>query len=257
MSSTKSRIAVVGATGRVGHHIVAVLEEQGHDVVPISRATGVDVITGEGLSEALEGVEAVVDAATGPSPEQGAATAFFTTAAENLQRAGAAAGVGRIVVVSIVGTDRFSGGYGAAKVAHEQAHLAGPVPVRIVRATQFHELVGQLLAWGRQGDVARVPTMRTQPVAARAVAEVVADVATDPDGPQRADVAGPREERLIELARTLAERQGDPARVEETPTDADDPDDVLNADGGLLPGPGAILAGPTFAAWIAQEVAVA
>ncbi|MGH3138147.1 MAG: NAD-dependent epimerase/dehydratase family protein, partial [Gaiellales bacterium] len=45
---THMKIAVAGATGRVGRHIVEVLEERGHDVVPISRATGVDVITGQG-----------------------------------------------------------------------------------------------------------------------------------------------------------------------------------------------------------------
>ena len=106
--STDKKIAVAGATGRVGHHVVDVLTERGHDVVPISRTHGVDVITGEGLAEALAGVECIVDAATGPSPEQEAATEFFTTATRNLQVAGSAAGVQRIIVVSIIGTDRFT-----------------------------------------------------------------------------------------------------------------------------------------------------
>src|SRR5215207_5663789 len=97
------RIAVAGATGRVGHHVVEILESGGHEVVAISRSTGVDVITGAGLPEALEGVECIVDAASGPSPDQQAATDFFTTAARNLQELGARAGVKRIVVVSIVG----------------------------------------------------------------------------------------------------------------------------------------------------------
>ena len=64
------RIAVAGATGRVGRHVVDVLEAQGHEVVAMSRSTGVDLISGGGLAEALDGVEAIVDAATGPSPEQ-------------------------------------------------------------------------------------------------------------------------------------------------------------------------------------------
>src|SRR5262245_47151446 len=144
------KIAVTGATGRVGRHVVDVLGAEGHDVVPISRARGVDVITGEGLAKALAGVECVIDAATPPSSEQEAATAFFTTAARNLQEAGERAGVRRIVVVSIVGADRFTGGYMAAKVAHERALLAGPIPVRILRATQFHEFVEQMAEWGRQ-----------------------------------------------------------------------------------------------------------
>ena len=107
------------------------LEERGHDVVAMSRSKGVDVITGEGLEAALAGVECVIDAATGPSPDQEAATEFFTTAARNLQEAGQRAGVRRIVVVSIIGIDRLTGGYNVAKVAHEQAMRAGPIPVRV------------------------------------------------------------------------------------------------------------------------------
>jgi uncharacterized protein YbjT (DUF2867 family) len=176
-----SKIAVAGATGRVGRHVVDVLQAGGHDVVAMSRSTGVDVITGEGLAQALEGVDCVIDAATGPSAEQRAATDFFTAAARNLHQAGERAGVGRMVVVSIIGCDRFAGGYGAAKLVHERAHLSGPIPVRILRAAQFHEFVEQLVDWGRQGEVSYVPRMRTQPVAARAVAQALADLATDPD----------------------------------------------------------------------------
>src|SRR5919199_2738941 len=109
----KQKIAVTGATGRVGAPLVEILEQRGHDVVPIARSKGVDVVTGEGLDEALAGVETIIDAATGPSPDEQEATAFFTTSARNLQRAGAAAGAKRIVVVSIIGIDRFQGGYNA------------------------------------------------------------------------------------------------------------------------------------------------
>src|ERR1044071_8822719 len=176
---TKQKIAVVGATGRAGRHVVEAVEAAGHDAVRISRADGVDVITGKGLTQALQGVDVIVDVATGPSPEEQPATEFFTTAAANLQREGAKAGVKRIVVASIVGVDRFTGGYGAAKRAHEQASLAGPVPASIVRITQFHELVEQMMEWGRRdGDVIQIPRMRTQPVAAEAVGEVLAAVAT-------------------------------------------------------------------------------
>src|SRR3954453_6307656 len=91
------RIAVTGATGRVGSHLVEILAQRGHDVIPIARSKGVDVVSGQGLDEALAGAEAIVDAATGPSPDQAGATAFFTASARNLQRAGAAAGVRRIV----------------------------------------------------------------------------------------------------------------------------------------------------------------
>src|ERR1051325_2105598 len=101
----RSKIAVAGATGRVGHHVVDILNSQGHEVVPMSRASGVDITTGEGLAEALQGVECIVDAASRPSPDRAEATEFFTAATRNLQSAGEQAGVRRIVVVSIIGCD--------------------------------------------------------------------------------------------------------------------------------------------------------
>jgi uncharacterized protein YbjT (DUF2867 family) len=248
------KIAVAGATGRVGRHIVDVLTEQGHEAVAMSRSTGVDVITAAGLDAALAGVDVIIDAATGPSPEQQAATEFFVTAARNLQEAGSRAGVGRIVTVSIIGTDRFKGGYGRAKAAHEKAMRDGPVPVRIVRAAQFHEFVGQLLDWSTRDGVASVPLMRTQLVAARTVAETVVEVATGPDrtAGEIVEIAGPREERLVEMARLLAAKRGAPRQVVEQ-RNPDDPDDELNASGGLLPSPGARLAGPTFEQWLAEQ----
>ncbi len=141
MQQHSKRIAVAGATGRVGSQVADVLRERGHDVVSISRSTGVDVVTGDGLAEALDGVEVVIDTATGASPDRDAATEFFTAATANLQHAGTTAGVEKIVVVSIISTDRFAGGYGLAKQAHERAALAGPVPAQILRAAQFHEFV--------------------------------------------------------------------------------------------------------------------
>ena len=250
----RTRIAVAGATGRVGRHVVDLLELQGHEVVPMSRSSGVDIVTGAGLPQALVGVESVIDAASGPSPEQEAATAFFTAASRNLQEAGERAGVQRMVVVSIIGTDRFTGGYGAAKMAHEQAMRSGPIPVHILRAAQFHEFVEQLVQWGRQGDAAYVPTMRTQLVAARTVAQALIDLATGAEaapapGSAIPEIAGPREESLVEMARLLAARRGDPVRIEGV-SDPDDPDRDLYTSGALLPGPGAALAGPTFEEWL-------
>ncbi|HEX6418084.1 MAG TPA: NAD(P)H-binding protein [Acidimicrobiales bacterium] len=249
MQATR-KIAVAGATGRVGRHVVDVLAERGHDVVPIARTVGVDVITGEGLDAALAGTECVIDAATGPSPEQGAATEFFTTAARNLHEYGRRAGVRRVVVVSIIGTERFRGGYGAAKAAHEDAHATGPLPAAVVRAAQFHEFVAQLVDWGTQGEVAYVPNMRTQLVAARTVAEVIADLALAGDATFRScEVAGPREEQLVDAATLLVARRGLPLKIEGV-SDPGDPDSVLYESGALLPGPDALLGGPTFEEWL-------
>lgn len=249
----RRKIAVAGATGRVGRHTVDVLEEAGHDVVPMSRSTGVDVVTGEGLSEALTGVDSIVDAASWPSNEQEPATEFFIAASRNLQKEGERAGVQRIVVVSIIGADRATTGYIASKVPHERAMQSGPIPVRILRAAQFHEFVPLFLEWGRQGDVVYVPQMRTQLVAARTVAEALADLATGsapaPEGGTIPEIAGPREESLVDVARLVAARRGDSVRIEVV-SDPDDPEQALYASGALLPGPDAVLAGPTFEQWL-------
>ena len=252
--ATEKKIAVAGATGRIGRHAEEILRERGHQVVPISRGAGVDLISGEGLAEALEGVDLIVDSATGPSPDQAAATEFFLTAARNLQQAGAEHGVEGILVVSIIGADHFHTGYNAAKVAQERAHLDGPVPARILRAAQLHEFVEQLVEWGTQGDVSHVHEMRTQLVAARSVAEALADLVDEADsaplGNPIAEVAGPREESLVEAARLLVARRGNGLRVEAGEL-FPDPEGLYGA-GGVLPGPIAKLAGPTYEEWLSR-----
>jgi uncharacterized protein YbjT (DUF2867 family) len=265
----RAKIAVAGATGRLGRHVVGVLGAAGHEVVPISRSAGVDVITGDGLAGALKDADAIIDVTAGPSSEQRAATEFFTTAARNLQQAGERAGVTRYVVVSIIGIEKSAGGYGSAKLAHEQAVLAGPVPAGILRVAQFHELVGVLMDLGRQGDVIYLPEMRTQIIAARTVAEALAVMATRPSaglaaaraaesagadasaGAPVPELAGPREENLASLARLVAARRGDQVRIEEVK--GADPDSQAAADGSLLPGPHARLAGPTFEEWLTTQ----
>jgi uncharacterized protein YbjT (DUF2867 family) len=244
-----TKIAISGATGRLGRPLVEILEAQGHEVVPIARSKGVDVITRDGLADALAGVDAIVDAATGPSPDQQEATDFFTTATRNLHELGADAGVKRTVLVSIIGIEKFKAGYNAAKLAQEQVALAGSLPTRVLRAAQFHEFVPQLLDWGRQGDAAYVPAMQTQVVAARAVAEELAGLVldSDPTGPTL-EVAGPRAERMVELARLVAEHNGESLEISETTEYF--PEGDLYDSGAALPGPDAKLAGPTFEEWL-------
>ncbi|MEU5870770.1 NAD(P)H-binding protein [Glycomyces sp. NPDC047369] len=245
-----STIAVAGATGRLGRHVVDVLTEQGHQVVPMSRATGVDVITGEGLDEALTGVEAVIDVASWHASDQEAAAGFFATATRNLHRAGRRAGADRIVAASIIGADKATGGFIAAQQVHEAAHLAGPLPARLLRAAQFHELVGQLLEW-RQGDIVHVPNLPTQLVAARTVAEELVRLAVDPAEPDATapipEIAGPRRESMAEAAALLGAREGIEVVGVDNPAM---PDADLAAAGAFLPSPHAKLAGPAFAEWL-------
>jgi uncharacterized protein YbjT (DUF2867 family) len=258
--SGSMKIAVAGATGRVGSRVVELLTAAGHDVVPMSRSTGVNVVTGEGLAEALAGVECVIDVASTPSPEEEEARKFFSTSARNLHEIGQQAGVQRMVEVSIIGIDKFTVGYGAAKYAHERDMLAGPIPVRVLRAAQFHEFVPQLVEWGTQGEVAYVRTMRIQSVASRTVAQALVDLATDPEwaaSPARSEaplpeIAGPRESDLVDMAKLLVARRGSALRIEAV-TDPSDPDDQLYLDGSLLADPRATLAGPTFEEWLDSD----
>ncbi|MBF6077539.1 NAD(P)H-binding protein [Nocardia beijingensis] len=243
------RIAVVGAGGRIGREVTDVLEAQGHEVVGISRSAGVDVHAGNGLAGALGGVDVVVDAVNATTTETEAVTDFFRTVAGNVQREAAAAGVRRIVLVSIIGIDRFTAGHYAGKSAHEHAYLKGPVPVRILRAAQFHEFTEMMLDWTTRGDTAYVPKYLAQLVAARTVAEHLAQLAVADAAPERAEIAGPQELSLAAAVAELAARRGEPARVEEI-VDTDDPDHELQATGALLPGTDAILAGPTFREWL-------
>jgi uncharacterized protein YbjT (DUF2867 family) len=259
------KIAVAGATGRVGSRVVELLEAGGHNVVPIARSIGVDVVTGEGLAEALTGAECVIDAASGTARGRQrrapkAASEFFTASTRNLHEIGQKAGVQRIVEVSVLGIDHFTAGQGAAKHAHEQAMLAGPIPVRVLRAAQFHEFVPQLIDWGVQGDVAYVRKMRIQSVASRAVAQALVDLATDPawaasparSEPPIPEIAGPREENLVDMAKLFVARRGASLRIRGV-TDPSDPDDKIWEDGSLLPHPHAILAGPTFEEWLGSD----
>jgi NAD(P)H-binding len=256
------KIAVAGATGRVGSRVVELLGASGHDVVPIARSTGVDVVTGAGLAEAMAGAACVIDVASGTasgrrrrSPTE--AREFFTASARNLHRIGQEAGVPRMVEVSVLGIDHFTAGQGAARYAYEKAMLAGPLPVRVLRAALFHEMVPQLIEWGTRGDVAHVRDQRIQPVAARAVAQALVDLATDPtwaaaptrSEPPLPEIAGPREENLVDMAKLFVARRGSPLRIRGV-SDPNDPDDVVWTDGSLLPNPHATLAGPTFETWL-------
>ncbi|GAA5056657.1 uncharacterized protein YbjT (DUF2867 family) [Thermocatellispora tengchongensis] len=240
--------AVAGATGRLGRHVVDVLTERGHQVVPMSRATGVDIITGEGLAEALTGVEVIIDVASWHSSDQDAATEFFRTSARNLHEYGHQAGVAQITMASIIGADKATAGFLAAKKVHEERLLSGPLPVRILRAAQFHEFVGRLLDW-QQGEVAYLPALPTQLVACRTVAEELVDLATAPAAPGTPipEIAGPRKEIMAEAAQLLGARRG----IKVVGVDGSGmPDAELAANGAFLPGPHAKLAGPTFQEWL-------
>jgi hypothetical protein len=122
------------------------------------------------LRPALEGVECIVDTATSPSPDEATATEFFTTASRNLHEAGAQAGVRRVVVVSIIGADRFARGYGRCRGGARAGRAVGPDPGARPARRAVPRVRPSAVEWGLQGAVSHVPRMRTQLVAARTVA---------------------------------------------------------------------------------------
>lgn len=246
------RIAVAGASGTVGRHVADAVRRRGHDVLALSRSDGVDLTGAAGLSDALGGVDVVIDVANASTIEEEPATEFFTTVAGNLQRAGAERGVRRIVTLSIVGIDDADFGYYRAKLAHERASGAGPVPSTVVRATQLHELAAQLMAITRTNGHASVFDVQSQPIAAAAVGDALAETAERASGPRSPDLAGPEQANLVDMAHAFLAHRGIELEVEpDTETMAG------VADGGLLPGPDAKIIGPSFTQWLHSPDAAA
>ncbi len=246
------KIAVVGASGQTGRYVVDILQAQGIETIPISRRSGIDVTTGANLDDALVNVNRIIDVSDPGTTDEAAATTFFTTAAEHIQRAGANVGADRLIVLSIVGVDRWSSGYYTAKLRQEETAQAGKIPTIILRSTQFHEFARQVLQWGRQGNTSNVQEMLVQPIAVREVARLLTELALAAYQPiPLSEVGGPQVEHLVDMATRLATQRNDPAHVEEV---RDQPIEAQALrEGALLPGPGALLLGPTFQQWLDSQ----
>lgn len=208
-------VAVVGGTGTVGAHTMRALREKGHDAVALSRASGVDVTTGDGLDEALAGVDAVVDTTNLSTLSARASVAFFEGGTRRLLAAAERAAVSHLVILSIVGVDRMPHDYYAGKVAQERLIAAGAVPWSIVRATQFHEFAAQIFRQAAIGPIHLAPRARLQPVAAAEVGGYLAEVAVGAPRGRAQEIAGPLEEALdrmvADYARTRGERVWTPS----------------------------------------------
>lgn len=202
------RVVVAGGSGTVGRHVVREARERGHDVISLSRRTGQDLLTGEGVAEALAGADVVIDVSSTFTTNAAAAVRFFETATSTLQRAERAAGVAHHVTLSIVGIDDIDAGYYAGKLVHERLVRSGDVPWSLLRATQFHELAEQALAQAAFGPIALAPRMPVRPVAAREVAAVLVDSAEYGPSGRLADLAGPRDEELPEMIRRMSRHDG-------------------------------------------------
>ena len=208
------KIVVIGGNGRIGTRVVNNLRQRGHEVVAGSPSTGVNTITGEGLTDTLAGAEVVVDVANAPVWEDKAVLEFFETSGRNLLAAEAAAGVRHHVALSVVGTERLlASGYFRAKLAQETLIKASPIPYTIVRATQFFEFVGGIAQEATEGQTVRVPAAMMQPIVSDDVAAVVANVALAEPLNDIVETAGPDPIRQDELVRQFLEATGDPRKV--------------------------------------------
>ncbi|CAM5714194.1 MULTISPECIES: SDR family oxidoreductase [Streptomyces] len=212
------KVAVIGGTGLIGSQVVRNLKAAGHEAVPHSHSTGVDVISGQGLDAAVAGADVVVNTTNSPTFDA-ASLAFFQTSMDNLLAAARKGGVGHIVILSIVGVDQVPElDYYRAKVLQEDILAAGGVPYSIVRATQFMEFMDDVLSWTTDGDTVRLPATPIQPIAARDVADAVAEVAVGAPLNGIRNIAGPEVFTLDELGRTTLSRKGDNRGVVTDPT---------------------------------------
>ncbi|MGV0744332.1 SDR family oxidoreductase [Mycolicibacterium sp. XJ870] len=250
------KVVVIGGSGLIGSKVVAKLSQHGHEAVAASPATGVDILTGEGLADALSGTQVVIDVANSPSFEDGPAWDFFTTAAANLLTASEAAGVSHYVALSVVGTDRLQdSGYFRAKAAQERLIQEGSIPFTIVRATQFFEFVGRIADSATDGDTVRISSAFSQPMAADDVATAVARTAVGQPIGGIVEVAGPERYPLDELVRIQLRANNDTRRVM---TDEQAPYfGVVLGDHTLVPGAEPTKFATTFSDWLAASVATA
>lgn len=248
------RIIVIGGTGLIGSKVVGLLRQRGHEVVAASPASGVDILTGAGLGEALAGAQVVVDLANSPSFEDAPALAFFQTAGRNLLAAEQAAGVGHHVALSIVGLERNTGsGYYRAKLAQEALIKASPVPWTILRSTQFFPFAAGVVKDGSNNGEVRLSTGMMQPIAPDDVAAFVAEAAQAPPANATLEIAGPEPIRMDAFARAYMDAHGD-AR----PIVADPHATFYGAeldDRSLTPGDRPRLGKTTYAEWLRQDAA--
>ncbi|CAA9246967.1 MAG: hypothetical protein AVDCRST_MAG52-1945 [uncultured Blastococcus sp.] len=204
-------VLVTGATGTLGTPTVDLLRAEGHGVRALSRRTGPglttgDLLTGSGIDEAMAGVDTVVHLATGLRRKD-------VVIARTLLDAANRAGVGHLVLISIVGIDHIPLGYYRDKVEIERLVVDSAVPHTVLRATQFHTLVEQLCSVQRRLPVLLAPSFDVQPIAPAEVAARLVELASGAPAGRVPDIGGPAVRPLPELAGAWAVSRGLRRRV--------------------------------------------
>jgi uncharacterized protein YbjT (DUF2867 family) len=246
------KIVVIGGTGLVGSKVVEKLRNAGHDPLAASPDTGVNTLTGEGLDDALEGAQVVVDVSNAPVWEDDEVMDFFLTSARNLLAAETAARVDHHVLLSVVGADRMPGsGYMRAKVAQEEKVTASSVPYTILRACQFFEFIARIADSTSNDEAIDLAPALIQPQASDDVAATVADLA--PHDPLNGIVElGAEQFRLDELVRRVL-RDHEDVRLVRTDVHAPYFGAELE-ENTLIPGPGARIAPTRLEEWLEESV---
>ncbi|MDR5744886.1 SDR family oxidoreductase [Caballeronia sp. LZ029] len=204
------KIVVMGGSGLIGSRVVTLLKEAGHEALAASPRSGVNAVTGEGLSDAFAGADVVVDVTNAPSWEPQAVLDFFSTSARNLAAAEKAAGVRHHVALSIVGCDRTpENAYFVAKVAQEKLIEASGVPYSIARATQFMEFIGGIADFSTVDGTVRLGDGLFQPIAADDVAGFLAQIACASPLNGMTDIAGPDRAPFADIVGRYLKSVGD------------------------------------------------
>jgi uncharacterized protein YbjT (DUF2867 family) len=243
------KIVVIGGTGLIGSKVVSKLKDRGHKVNAASPATGVNTITGQGLSEVLEGADKVVDVANSPSFEDNAVMEFFKTSGHNLLEAEKQAGVKHHIALSIVGVDRLpDSGYLRAKVEQERLIRESGIPYSILHSTQFFEFAGAIVNEGMVGDTIRLSTGLFQPIASDDVVDALVQVIVDDPVNGIIEVGGPEKIGMDRFAQKYLDAKGDTHKV------IGDPQaryfGTVIDDGSLVPGGGARIGSIRYDDWI-------
>jgi len=245
------KIAVAGGTGLVGRPTVEAVRRSGHHPVVLARSAGVNLTTGVGLAAAMDGVDAVIDLTSTQGVDTNQVRAFFAAVTGHLLAAENDAGVRHHVVLSIVGLDRVPDeGHYAGKREQERLALCGPVPVSVVRATQFFDFAAQMVGWARHGQSAELPPLLIQPVAVPDVAGVLVEVAAGEPVDGICELAGPETQDLVDMARRTLAARGESLRLIPTWRARYG---VEMAGEVLLPGPDTRIAPTTFDDWLTTQ----
>lgn len=246
------KIVVIGGSGLIGKKVVKGLREKGHEVLSASPSSGVNAVTGEGLSAALAGAQVVVDVANSPSFEDKASMDFFQASGKNLAAAETDSGVKHHVALSVVGTERLlEMGYFRAKQAQERLIEGSKIPYTILRATQFFEFLGSIAQTGAEGEAVMLSTTLMQPIVSDDVAAALVDIALAPPVNGMVEVAGPEKLGIDEAVRRVLKAKGDGRKVI-----ADDKSQYFGIsvnDQSLTPGAGARIAPTRLDEWLATS----